>query len=226
MRMGYRGMMAAALLAGLWAPVQAAKLDEVFNGKMLGATQRYLESVAGVPRSEFGDVHEFEVQGCPVEATIVAGQVQALRLEIGPKCQPDLSSFIDAYAPPKNQALSFGGFEKTAGPLKYMADCLMSCGNAADPVVYGFWDGPRAAQFLQVLLEAEQVEDAALSAAGDWEAQVLKARGEDYVMDLGFNCDDQFNAQASKAFKAVKATAVTIGHDLAVPQALTQACPK
>lgn len=226
MRTRYKSLMAAALLAGLWAPVQAAKLDEVFNGKMLGATQRYLESVAGVPRSAFGDIHEFEVQGCPLEATIVAGQVQALRLEIGPKCQPDLSSFIDVYAPPERQALSFGGFEKTAGPLQYMADCLMSCGNAADPVVYGFWDGPHAAQFLQVLLEAEQVEDAALSAAGEWEAQMLKARGEAYVMDLGFNCDGQFDTQASQALANVKATAVTIGHDLAVPQALTRTCPK
>ena len=41
---------------------QTAKLSDIFNGEMLGVSQRYFESVAGIPRKSFLDTHTFRVQ--------------------------------------------------------------------------------------------------------------------------------------------------------------------
>lgn len=219
-----RCMVVGGLLASLSPAVQAKTVAEVFNGAMLGVNQRYFESVAGVPRSSVGDTHAFHVQGCDVEATMAGGSVSALRLALGPKCQANLQTFLGGYAPPAGKALTFGGFAAAAGPLQYMADCLTLCGNAADPVVYALWDGPRAADFQQVLLEVELLGDAALNAADAWRNAMLQARGEDYVLDLQFNCDGQFNAQAQQDFKAVNVQAVTIGYELSRAANLTSRC--
>jgi len=58
---------------------------------MLGVTQRYFESVAGIPIRKFKDTYHFVVERCNVQAFIKDEDV--LRLELTPRCQADLSSF-------------------------------------------------------------------------------------------------------------------------------------
>jgi hypothetical protein len=196
----------------------AASVSEVFTGDMLGTNQRYFESVAGIPRESNGNEHVFRVQGCNVTASIVNGNVTSLRLELGPKCQADLTQFISTYAPSPTSPLTVGAFnESSGGGMSYAADCLTMCGNAADPVVYALWDGPHAANFRQVKLEVSLTSDAAITAADSWKNQMSKIEGEDYVMDTKFNCDHKYDQAAEGAFKSVQVTAVTIGTELAIP---------
>lgn len=205
-------------LLGACTLVQAATVAEVFNGEMLGTNQRYFESIAGIPRESFGDEHKFRVQGCNITATITAGTVNTLRLELTPQCQADLTQFVGDYAPAPGQPLTFGAFEQASGGgLSYHANCLSGCGNSYDPSVYGHWEGPRAVDFMQVLLEAVQVEDAAIEAANVWRDQMIKTMGEDWVMDGQFNCNRQFDPVARQALNAVQVTAVTVGQQLRVP---------
>jgi hypothetical protein len=205
-------------LLGACALAQAATVAEVFNGEMLGTNQRYFESVAGIPRESSGDEHKFRVQGCNITATIGGGNVYKLRMEITPQCQADLTQFIGDYAPAPGQPLTFGAFEQSSGGgLSYSADCLISCGNAYDPSVYGYWVGPHAADYMEVLLEVVQVSDQAIAAGSLWRDQMTQVKGEDWVIDGGFNCDNQFDPVARQAFKDVPVTAVTIGHELRSP---------
>lgn len=197
---------------------EAGTVAEVFNGEMLGTNQRYFESIAGIPRESFGDEHKFRIQGCNITATITEGTVNTLRLELTPQCQADLTQFVGDYAPAPGQPLTFGAFEQASGGgLSYHADCLSGCGNSYDPSVYGHWEGPRVVDFMEVLLEAVQVEDAAIEAAAAWREQMIKTMGEDWVMDGKFNCDHQFTPVARQAFNNVQVTAVTVGQQLRVP---------
>lgn len=209
----FKSFLGTALIASFALSAHAAELNEVFNGDMLDTNQRYFESVAGIPRESYGDKHIFRVQGCNITATMAGGTVSALRLELTERCQADLSSFIGGYAPAADQALSFGSFASAAGGvLDFSADCLSMCGNAYDPSTYALWEGPRAANFMQVLLEVELVGDKAIDASNRWEAAMTAQKGDDYVMDMRFNCENSFSAVANEAFKDVPVTAVTIGH--------------
>lgn len=56
--------------------------------------------------------------------------------------------------------------------------------------------------------------DKALDAADQWEAQMKKAAGQDYVLNRKFNCETRFDSVATVAFKDVPVNAITIGYAL------------
>lgn len=206
---------ACVVMSVALSPAHAATVKEVFNGDMLGTNQRYFESVAGIPRTSDGNAHSFRVQGCDITATIDNARVSALRMELSDRCSADLSSFIGDGAPAATPALTFGAFEHYAGSsLRYLADCLTLCGNAADPIVYAYWEGPRSSGFMEVLLETVLAGDDSLDASTLWQEHMLKATNQDYILDTKFNCEPRFDSIAANAFKNVPVRSITIGHGL------------
>ena len=189
------------------------KLDKVFNGNMLDTNLRYFESIAGIPHKTFGDTHLFVVDGCNVEATAPDGKVASLSLELSDTCHVDLSSFLGSFTPESSKPLTFGDFSN----LKFTADCLQSCGNAYEPSVYALWEGPHAANFINVKLEAVQSAGDASDAAQQWEELMQQERGEDYVIDTKFNCDSDYDDVAAKLFEKVRVSKVTIGSVINMP---------
>lgn len=195
-----------------------ATVAQVFNGEMLGANLRYFESIAGIARTSSGDVHSYRVQGCEITANAAGGTVNELRLQLSPSCKADLSTFVGDFAPPAGKPLTFGALnESTASQLEFYADCLYLCGNAYDPSVYALWQGPRAINFTEVLLEAVLIDDDAIGAANRWSEIMVNAKGQDFVTDTRFNCERDFDVAANREFKTVKVTAVTIGTELNKP---------
>jgi len=186
------------------ATVQAAKLDEVFNGKMLGTTPRYFESVAGIPVKKVDDTYHFDIEGCEVRASIKDEGVYALRLELTPSCHVDLTSFGLNHSTTKG--LTFGQFPSA----QYFSDCLYMCGNAYDPSDYALWKGPHVSNFVEVMLETAS----AYEAGAKWHEHMQQQMGEDYVIDLRFNCENTFSNIAAQAFENVAVEAITIGHNL------------
>ncbi|WP_259744567.1 hypothetical protein [Pseudomonas protegens] len=133
-------------------------------------------------------------------------------MELTPKCQADLTRFVDTFAHTPGKPLIAGAFTASSGGgLSYSASCLSMCGNAADPSVYAHREGLSAIGFREVLLEVVLASDAAPNAACQWEAQMRKVEGDDYVMETRFNCDQKYDAIAQKAFEKVHVSAVTIG---------------
>jgi hypothetical protein len=213
----YRSLISTALLSAC-SLTQAATVTEVFNGEMLDTSQRYFESIAGVPRESYGDQHLFRVNGCNITATIQNNSVSALRMELTPSCPANLSSFIgDSFAPPAGQPLTIGSFQKAAGDMSFYADCLTMCGNASDPTLQAHWEGPHAVNFREVMLEVVLADDASLQASNQWQAQMTAAKGEDFIMATRFNCERTFDAQAQQSFAKVAINAVTIGSGLTKP---------
>ncbi|MGS1108231.1 hypothetical protein ACVCNH_18400 [Achromobacter anxifer] len=199
------------LLMASGSIAQAATVQEVFNGKMLGKSQAHFETIAGAPQESYGDDRVFDVQGCLITATIQSGKVSALSMEPSETCRPDLASFIGESAPKPGQKLTPAAFGSN---LTYTADCLTDCGNAADPWVYASWTAPRAAGGREVMLGFVQAGDEALDAAEKWAMQMEKAEGKDYLLNNQFNCDARYNDVAAAAFKNVIATSVKVGFNL------------
>lgn len=197
-----------ALLIGSFASVTSAasdhKLNDVFNGSMLGVNQRYFESVAGIPRETFGDENIFIVDSCKVTAFITDQRITALRLEIDKNCRPDLPSFMQGFAPKsasifgiRARPLTFGAFSEAAGPLRFFADCLTLCGNAVTPVVSAHWSSPHAVDFMEAMLEVQLMSDPAIAAASHWRNVMQNKMGIEYVRDTLFNCEDRFSTDAT-----------------------------
>lgn len=208
-----------AILLGLAVSSQAtagAKLNDVFNASMLGKQLRYFESVAGITQEIRGTEHYFKVAGCEVVAEVAQNAVVGLSLTVSPKCPANLTSFLgESFAPDPRKPLTFGRFAEAAGPsMEFHADCLSGCGNAYDPGVQAYWEGPHALNFIQVRLEVLLVNEPALTASSQWRDGMVRQKGEDYVMDTRFNCERSFDDMALAAFKDVPVTRVTIGQGL------------
>lgn len=210
------------------APQQLTPMQKLFDPEMLGATVQYLEQLTGPPRnvSDDGLVRTYKVNSCEVNAYVTGGQnssVSALRFPITPECDGDVGKIWSGESVMTSQ-LSFGKFnEMVGGNVLFYADCLSLCGNAADPVVYAHVEGPRANDFLEMMVEIPLVNDQAIEASNRWQAAMEAKEGEDWVVETGFNCEPtKYAAAAKQAFAALKPEAITIGRGVLPIQPCTQ----
>ena len=219
------------------APSNAAPspMEQIFQPEMIGATLQYLEQFTGHPRNVSPDGIEriYKVGACEVTAYVGKDEnksVSALRFMVAPGCDGDVGKFLGSGREGGStmlSQLSFGKFEEmVGGGALYYADCLTLCGNAADPTVYSHWEGPRAADFLEMMIEVKLIDDASLQAAEQWKDAMQAKEGEDWIIDTGFNCDPgKYNDVAKKGFAAVKPEAITIGRGLPVPKCSQTTAP-
>jgi len=200
---------------------KGGRLARVFDPKMLSADLRYFEQVTGPAKITNARTKIYSVEGSEIWVTVANGSVSAFRANLSPQCSFDLNKFIRASSGkfPPLHTMTFGQFDAlTGGEGQFMADCLTSCGNAADPVVYECWMGTRAAGCLEVMLEAVQVGEDVLAAAGIWRDTMEKGEGENWVIDTKFNCNrSKYDAIAHSAFKNIRVTGITIGYNIDRP---------
>ena len=210
-------------LAGHAGTASANDLARVFHMDMIGANVSALERVTGPALRSIGSARDYRVAGCDLTATIEGGMVNALRLEPNARCTFNLNALLPNYGgqfAPVN-TMTFGQFDAvTQRAGRYYADCLSSCGNAADPIVFEHWFGSRADLSFEVLLEAVQVSDAALGAADRWQQAMEREQGADWVVAGEFNCTSQYDDIAHDAFRSVRITAITIGFNLRTPECM------
>lgn len=210
---------------------QQSPMSRILQPEMIGASLQYLEALTGPPLhlSADGSQRKYKLGACEVDATVEGGEnksVSALRVALAPGCDADVGAFLATAPTSKSLPLSqmsFGKFKELAGGTLFYADCLSGCGNAYEPAVYAHWEGPRAADFLEMMVEVKLVDDAAIDAASQWRSAMESGEGEDWVMEASFNCDpSKYNEIASKAFAAVRPEAFSIGRGLAVPRCSMQ----
>ena len=177
---------------------QSAKLGAVFDPDMLGVQVAYLEHIVGPAWKVVQGTRIYKVDGCVVYVGVNAGEVRNLRMEISQQCQFDLNAFANNHKFPRLFGMTFGEFEQPYVSGQFQASCLYLCGNAADPVVWDFYAGPHAENFLQIVPEVVLVSDAAIAASMAWSDAMKKTMGEDYVVNTKSNCDGRFDALAHK----------------------------
>lgn len=204
-------------------PPQVSLISKVFNPEMLGANLPYFEKVAGPARNTFSykeneQTNTYNIDGCDITVNASNGVVQSLGIEhLTPECTFDLNPFLPNVGNgklPMPHKMTFGQFDAFTDSGQYTADCLISCGNAADPVVYENWEGSRADGNIELQLGVVLVADSAINASNSWESAMVKTEGEDWVIDTKFNCTHKYNNIAKQAFKDVNITSVKIGFGL------------
>jgi hypothetical protein len=135
-------------------------------------------------------------------------------MEISQRCQSDLSAFSNNYKFPRLFGMTFGEFEQPCVSRQFQASCLYLCGNAADPRVRDFYEGPHAESFVQIIPEVVLLSDAAITASMAWSDAMKKAMGEDYVVNTKFNCDRRFDSLAYRLYAKVPITGIIVGYDI------------
>lgn len=217
----YKPFFTAVILLTASNAVIAAKpnkLSQLFDYEMLNADVAYFEKIAGVARNTTENKKTYKVEGCEIEADVTGGKISSLKLNINKKCTFDLNKFVSNTSLPAN-LLTFGKFDSIIGKGgRFYSDCLSMCGNAADPSVYEYWSGSRAASNIEIMLEVTLVDDLSINAADKWQSVMEKTEGHDWIIDTKFNCpnknEDKYNDAAHKAFKDVKISAITIGYGI------------
>lgn len=199
----------------------STKLARIFNPKMLSANIEYLEQITGPARQTIMKSRTYDVDGCEVTAVVVNGTVGSLKLDLNPKCTFDLNAFVNVSPdlfPPAN-LMTIGQFDAlTNSQGQLLSDCIYMCGNAVEPTVSDYWEGPHADQFIEVRAEVTLVDDAAINASIAWQNIMEKGEGEDWVINTKFNCQKtKYDAPGHTLFKDVKLSSMTIGYGLDVP---------
>ena len=216
------------LIASPTIAAPASMLQKVLVPDMLGADLAYFESVTGPARNTFGNQKVYKMGRCDVTVGVDEGKIRWFEVEIKPACEFNVYAFIFNFRGnpiPINQ-LTFEKFEAITGDHgEFSATCLMSCGNAADPIVYQHWSGSRADANIEVSIGVALSSDTALAAAGKWEQAMLKNNSEDWVIDGKFNCSDaarRYQPIARAAFKHVKASSISVGYQIPMPRCASE----
>lgn len=184
-------------------------LAALFNADMLGSRLAYFERIAGPAKTERQGERTYRVGACSIDAQVNDGEIVALRVHVSERCSPELKAVLRNYNLPPANRLTFGEFERAAGPLFFVADCLgLHCGNQEPGTVAGLWTGSRADGSIIVALSVELLNEPAIGAATKWEA-AMSRRSEEYLALAKFN-DGEYNEAARAAFAQVPITAITV----------------
>ncbi len=103
-----------------------------------------------------------------------------------------------------------GEFAAARSNVDFKADCLMLCGNAADPWLYLESAGPRVSPGIRA--SAVMVSDATIDASFRIRDAIKAAKGEDYVIDTTFNCSADFDQMAVRELKTVRIDEIEVGY--------------
>ena len=176
----------------------AATIDQ-----MLGVQVAYLESKLGPARTVQDKERTYEVGDCTVRVSAEGGEVVGYAVPMTPACSTQALAALKDYDLPQKIDLTMGEFAAARGNADFKADCLMLCGNAADPWVYLESAGPRVSPGIRA--SAVMVSDATIDAAFRIRDAIKAAKGEDYVIDTTFNC----TAIWSKSALQLKVVSIT-----------------
>ena len=118
------------------------------SNKVIGLNPNYLEARLGIPREKNETNLVFEVGGCTISYLIERGAVAGFDIDLIEPCQPDVQGKKIS-----NQTI-FSDLRDGEPWGTYIADCLTSCGNAADPTISLTYPGTRSNGFISVSYSA------------------------------------------------------------------------
>jgi|LauGreSuBDMM15SN_2_FD.fasta_scaffold14421_2 uncharacterized protein YgiM (DUF1202 family) len=136
---------------------------------VIGVNPAYLEQKLGVPREKSKGSSVFEVGGCTINYRYDDNGVTGFYLDITRSCQPTIRG---RKVSPNTTFGSLLAMEKWG---KYLASCLYSCGNAADPVIDLSYPGSRSTGFISISYSTDY--DQSSVAMGVWEQSLRRSLG-------------------------------------------------
>lgn len=173
------------------------------SADVLGVTPAFLRSKLGVPKYQSRDDLTFDVDGCEVEYSIGNSMVKSYSTEITARCQPVV---FGVRLDPRTK------FSKLPKGGTLVADCLSSCGNAADPTIDLYYPGSRARGFVGHKVHGKW-GDTTYEALDTWEKHVRAVNNLpefEYVEGV-FSCVTNPPANVASAARGITVSWVTVG---------------
>jgi hypothetical protein len=192
----------------------ATSVQAVFVPATLGATVADLDKTLGPAAHTAKGQRTYTVAGCPVTFALERGRVETMEMDVNAACNPNMQAFVAHATPVMAYPQTFGSLQAVTGEANYEADCLVECGNAADPNLFMIVRGSRANGFIDVQFTSIQVDGATLDAAMVWTQALAQHHDQDYLIETRFNCDESKDAQASRLLAPAKVTHVKVGDTL------------
>jgi len=209
----------AATNAAAAAPAAPSpKLAQVFTPDVIGSNVAFLETITGPSFRTDGSDRTYKVDGCEIIVGATAGKIDNIGIVgYSQRCSfPIAQYFAGGYQYPVPNNPTFGDIKRGFGGA-YGADCLMSCGNAADPVVYLSYQGSHADNFNNLEASLSIADEPGLSAYMDWGQKLAARYGQDYVLAAKFNTGDNLDDVASRDFAGVRPDTIRVGGNLSGP---------
>lgn len=178
--------------------------------QMMGVQVAYLESKLGPARTVQDKERTYEIGGCTVRVQAEGGEVVGYAVPMTQACSTQALAALKDYDLPQKVNLTMGDFAAARGNADFKADCLTLCGNAADPWVHLESAGPRVSPGIRA--SAVMVSDATIDASFRIRDAIKAAKGEDYVIDTGFNCTAEFDQMAVRELKNVRIDEIEVGY--------------
>ncbi len=210
----------AATNAAATAPAAtpSAKLAQIFTPDVIGSNVAFLETITGPAFRTDGSDRTYKVDGCQIIVGATAGKIDNIGIVgYSQRCSfPIAQYFAGGYQYPVPNNPTFGDIKRGFGG-SYGADCLMSCGNAADPVVSLSYQGSHADNFNNLEASLSIADEPALSAYEDWGEKLAAKYGQDYVLAAKFNTGDNLDDVASRDFAPIRPDTIRVGGNLSGP---------
>ena len=191
------------------AAAQAAA-GGVLMDAMMGVQVAYLESKLGPARNVSGDERTYEIGACRVRVHTDDNAVSGYIVPMTQACSAQAMAALKAFDLPQKLTLTMGEFAASRDNTDFKADCLTLCGNAADPWVYLESQGLRAMPGIRA--GAVMVSGPTIDASFRIRDAIKAKKGEDYVVDTGFNCTVEFNVLAQRELKDVRIDEIEVGY--------------
>lgn len=188
----------------------AAPAGGVVMDAMMGVQVAYLESKLGPARTVSGDERTYEIGACQVRVHIDDNAVSGYIVPMTQACSAQAMAALKAFDLPQKLNLTMGEFATSRDNTKFKADCLTLCGNAADPWVFLESEGLRSMPGIRAA--AVLVSDPTIDASFRIRDAIKAKKGEDYVIDMGFNCTSEFDSMARRELKDVRIDEIEVGY--------------
>jgi len=197
-------------------PKPQSKLQKLLRRDMIGVDVAYFEKVSGLARESDGKNRTYLVDNCEIVVSTSSKKVRNLRIAISPACSFDLNEFFPNYNgkfPPLTK-MTYGSFDKlTNNSGSYLADCVVDCGNAADPVIYEHWYSSRADGVIEVMLES------IMPSLSGWSEAMQEDHPKEWLWDGNYNCTpNKYQPIVRSEMRDAKVEAITVGYDIQVPK--------
>lgn len=187
-----------------------SNLDWATSNEIIGLNPDYVEQRLGVPKIKAAGRLIFEVNGCEVTYLTEGSSIQTMIVDVSENCHPNIGG---SKITPET---TFGSLDQpNSGNGDYIAWCLTSCGNAADPTIELHYPGYRANGFISISYHTNWVQsDNAITL---WERAIRRREGLnefEYPTDYRvFRCVSNPPVEISRLLSEMTVTSVWVSID-------------
>jgi hypothetical protein len=195
------------------------KLGRLFVPEMLNSTREYVESIAGPPFRVSGDKVTYRVDDCEVVVRYKNQDVISIGIaKLSKKCTFDFGKYSGARFKSAESLLLGDLYSISTSSHQYRLACVfLSCGNAADPVINGYFELPRSNRFVEIQAESFGMDEIGNSRISQWEEEVIRESpkaASDEKLQNEYSCGIRGRRITPTIVGRARVNSITLGYEL------------